>query len=201
MTEFKILTYITIGVYLIFQLISISPQFSGPKTITIYKRIYQDSNAYIKGYVAGGGKFETFNVKVKPNDFWDRLLLTADDDNLLIDFVKIAAGLAFVYYVYNLQYDNFFSKKSFWLFMLTLYICFLSYCAFTFGIYHTRDFWRELYIAKGGKERDSWDFDIGLATSMARNSRFWFFYWIFFIIMQLYKTFKDQYEGEPQDVL
>ena len=61
---------------------------------------------------------------------------------------------------YNLKYDNIFSKKSFNLFTYALWICLLSSAAFTFGIYHTRDFWRELYLAKGGSEQNSWDFEL-----------------------------------------
>jgi hypothetical protein len=200
MTEFKILAYLSIGVYLVFQLISIIPQFSGPNTITVYKKNYRDSNTYIKGYKAEGVKFETFNVKVKPKDIWDRLLLTADDDNLLMDFVKMAASLVFAYYVYNLQYDNVFSNKSFWFFVGTLYTCFLCYAAFIFGIYHTMDFWKELYAAKGGSEQNSWDFELDTKTAIFRNNRFWFYYWIFFILTQLYKTFNKHEKGEPEEV-
>ncbi len=97
-----------------------------------------------------------------PNGFWDRILLTDDDENILSDVFKIAAALVFALYIYDLSYDGIFSKKSFNLFWLTLFLWVLSYVAFSVGADHTKDFFTDLYMAKGGMDDLKYDFQSSL---------------------------------------
>lgn len=198
MQSFKILSCGVIGLYTIVQIFLIIPQLSGPKVITVYKEISRDSNAYIKGYKAESTHVDQFNVKVQPNSFWDRLLFTKEEDNLLYDFFKVAAGLTFCLYAFNLQYNNFFSKKSTILFGMALYAIVLGYAAFDIGLTHTLDFYRDLYIAKGGDRSGRYDFCIK-PDRASSSIRFLFYYWIPTMIMYLYRGAKKHYEGKPEE--
>ena len=152
MGSFKFFTFIVIGAYIIAQLYSIAVQSTGTRTITVYKRNYSDSSAYIKGYTVEGAKMEVFDVKVKPASVWDWLLLTQDDENVLVDLFKIAAALVFARYIFEVDYDTLFSKRNFNLFWFGLFLCVMAHAGTIMGSHHTSDFYRDLYTAKGGAE-------------------------------------------------
>jgi hypothetical protein len=198
MTSFKFLTFVFIVVYVCVQLMSIIPQCSGAQTISVYKRNWKDSNTFVKGYKTENGTFEEFDVKVNPSDFWDRILLTHENDNILDAILKIAACFLLALYVYQLNYDNLFSKKSFTLFWLILFLYWLNFFTHSIGSDHTRDFFRNLYLAKGGDDSNQFDFQSGIVPRLIFHN--WLFYSIIpLTLIQFYRTFKDHHEGKPED--
>lgn len=197
MITFKSISLIIIGFYIFVQLFSIVPRLTGPQTITVYKENYQDTNAYIKGYKIVHSKIEVFDVKVRANDFWDRILLTHEDENLLVDFLKAASGLVFAWYIFKLNYDNLFSKKSFNLFWLGLFLSVMSYVAFDIGAAHTSDFYGDLYLTKGGDKLADYYFERGLKINTILHN-YWMYLWVPMILINFYKTFKKHHEGEPE---
>ncbi len=198
MLTFKTFTFLFIGIYIAIQLFSIALQFSGAKIITVYKGNYPDSDAYISGYKTENGSIKKFDVRVKPKDVWDRLLLTHEDDNLLSDLFKIAASVAFAFYIYNLSYDNIFSKKSFNLFWLTLCFCVFNYCAYYWGTSYTRDFYSDLYKAHGGDIYVGHDFQSGPKFGVMIQGG-WPYYVIIMILLNFYKVFNRRHEGKPDE--
>jgi len=199
MTSFKYLTYFVTGLYIFFELVSIIPQLSGPQTITVYKRTYTDSDAYIQGYKREPFSVEIFNIKVKPNGFWDRILLTDENENLLSDVLKVATAILFVFYIYNLRFDNIFSNKSFNIIWVTIFICVLSYMAYDIGADHTKDFFTKLYTSSGGKELTKYDFQRNSRIRIIDHNLWIYGYWIPFVIINLYKTFNKHHNGKPTD--
>ena len=123
------------------------PQLKEKQTITVYKRKYDDTNAYIKGYKTANVKVEVFDVNVKPHDCWDRLLLTHEDENILTDIVKVFAGLAFAWYIFKLEYENVFSNRSLNLFWLALFLSIVTVLTLDIGVTHTQYFYRDLFAA------------------------------------------------------
>jgi hypothetical protein len=194
MMQFKAVALLIIAVSLIFGIYTIASQCSYPRTITVYKRSYTDSNKYLKGYKNVKGSVEKFDIKVTPVTFWDRILLTDEDDNLLSGMFKVLAGLICAYYFYNLSYDNIFSKKSFNLFWLTLLFGVFSYVAFGIGAGHTKDFFINLYLTKGGTDDIKYDFQSRL--NMFDQIHDWEVYMIFLCSLSLYRTFSNHYEGK-----
>ncbi|MDR3695580.1 hypothetical protein [Mucilaginibacter sp.] len=166
------------------------------QTITVYRRDYNDTNAYITGYKTASPKIEVFDVKVKPNDFWDRMLLTHEDENILTDIVKALAGLAFAWYIFKLEYDNVFSKRSFIVFWLALSLSILTFLALDIGAGHTSSFYHDLSAAKNhDKSNYDYEFERGLKTTTLLHN-YWMYLWVPMIIMNFYKTFKLRHEGE-----
>ena len=146
-------------------------------------------------------KIEVFDVKVKPNDFWDRMLLTHEDENILTDIVKALAGLAFAWYIFKLEYDNVFSKRSFYFFWLALFLSVWTFLTLDIGAGHTSSFYEDLSAAKNhDKSNYDYEFERGLKTTAILHN-YWLFVWVPMIIMNFYKTFKLRHEGKSDEEL
>ncbi|BAU52354.1 hypothetical protein [Mucilaginibacter gotjawali] len=198
MVAFKYLSIIIIGFYVFAQLFSIVPQLKGPQTITVYKENNLDTTAYIKGYKTADTKVEVFDVKVTPNSFWDRLLLTHQDENIMVDILKAACGMAFAWYFFKLKYDNVFSKRSLNLFWLALSLCVMIFLALSIGQDHTSDFYCALFLAKGGDELTKYDFQRQLIRNTTQHD-LWIYMWVPMIILNFYKAFKLHHEGKSEE--
>ena len=198
MGSFKIFSLIIIGAYIIAQLFSIVMQSRGPRSVTIYKRNYQDTNAYVRGYSVENTKVEVFDIKVKPKGFWDWLLLTQDDDNVLVDLFKAASALLFAWYFYQLNYDNIFSKRSLNLFWAGLFLCVLNYITLGVGADHTRDFFRAISAAKSADRSDYYDFQSHLRANTITHD-YWIYVWVPMILVNFYKAFNRRHEGKPEE--
>ncbi|MDP9075860.1 MAG: hypothetical protein M3O71_00405 [Bacteroidota bacterium] len=199
MSMFKFVVFLCLGLFVLVQSFLLVPEFSGKKKITVYKRNYMDSNSYIRGYKSESAHIDVFNVKVNPKGFWDRLLLTNEEDgNLLVGFAKILFCLVFAFYMYNLEYENIFSTQSFNIFTATLFCCMLVYMVYYFGELHTRDFWRDFYQAHTGDDSNRFDFQLGLQDHSTFKNQL-YLYVVPSILLQLYKTFRNNHIGKPDE--
>ncbi len=187
MTLFEKLGFFAIiGVFIIIQIFTIATKFSGTRVIVVKKEDYSKQIDTVTKDSIQKVAVETFHFKVRPNTFWDKLLLIDDDDNLLSLLFKIICGLAVGWYIYRLQFDNIFSKRKldfFWL------ICCFVWCvilARDIGISHTRDFWIDRYLSKGGSKETSYEF-------FSNNIWVWSYYWYFFMAFYLYKSFVEHH--------
>jgi hypothetical protein len=148
-----------IGVYIIIQIFTIATEYSSPITILIKKENYRkeiDSvthDSIVYDVYKQFKTYEAFHVKVKAKTFWDKLLLTNEDGNLMSEIFKIATSLALARYIFRLQPENVFTGKSLTYFWLTALLFIGIPESYSIGAEHTRDFWRDYYISKGGTNR------------------------------------------------
>jgi len=125
-------------------------------------------------------------------------LLTQDDENVLADLLKIAAALVFARYVFDIDYDTLFSKRSFNLFCNGLLLCIVAHGAVIVGSHHTSDFYRDLYTAKGGDKSAMYDFQPRLRFD-SFNHDYWLYMFVPLILLNFYKTFNKFHSGKPEE--
>ena len=186
-----------IGVYIIAQAISIIMLLSQPRIITVYREQIDDMNTVIKPYQTENIPLEVFEMKVKPNGFWDELLLMRDDENVLVDIFKMASGLMFAWYFFKLDYDNIFSKRSRNLFFAGLFLCTFNYITFGVGAEHTRDFCSALFAPKKGDTAGIY-FKSQIKSNTITHD-YWVYVWVPMILINFYKTFNRHHEGKPEE--
>jgi len=195
MLQYKIFAAIFLAVFLVVQLFLIKNEFAGTRAIEIKMKRYRDSTVYIKGYQPEGVPVDQFMIKVQPKSFWDYLLLTNTDGNLLTIFFKIAAATAFTWFVFNLSYSSLFSKKSFYIMGLTMALVGGILVAHSYGLSHTLQFWDKLYAANGGSHGSKFQ----LYVDDKYNLNYYAIPVIF--ILSLYRYFIAQHEKRSENLM
>jgi len=198
MRSFKGLCLIIIGIYVIAQVISIIILLSGPRIVTVYRENYREINTVIKPYQTENTPIEVFEMRVKPNGFWDELLLTRDDENVLVDIFKMASGLVFAWYFFKQDYDNIFSNRSRDLFFAGLFLCTFNYITFGVGADHTRDFCSALFAPKKGDDTAEIYFKSQIKSNTITHD-YWIYVWVPMILINFYKTFNRHHQGKPEE--
>jgi len=126
------------------QILLIANEFAATRIIEVRKEIYDGNEKdYLKGYEIVNAPFEQFDILVKPKSFWDYLLLTNKNGNLLSIILKIAAGCCVAWYVYKLDVNDILSlKHTKWIFWSFLLVIAAGWLVHSIGLDYTRDFWR-----------------------------------------------------------
>lgn len=140
-----------------YQIFLIANDFFSTRIIEIQKEIYDnDEKEYLKGYNIVNVPFEQFDIKVEPKGFFDYLLLTNGNGNLLSIILEIAASCWLAWFIYRLKLDHIFLEyfRSLKWPILLLSISFLTD---SYGLEYTRDFWKTIF-EHGGKT-DLWKND------------------------------------------
>jgi hypothetical protein len=131
------------------QLYLVATQFWDTRIIEVRKEIYESNEKdYLKDYQIENAPFEKFDLRVQPKTFWDYILLTNKNGNLLSALLIIAFSGCFGWYVYRLNTANFLSPQDLkWLTSALLLIA-VCYPAYIEGLFHTKDFWDSIYLKK-----------------------------------------------------
>ncbi len=185
--------FLVIAGFIVVSIFNIATEFSGPRTILIKKEnsykaidsVTHDSLVY--NYSKQFRTYEAFHVKVKAKTFWDKILLTNEDGNLMCELFKIALCVALAWYVYQLQLENIFSRKSFNIIWLSVMLFVGIIESLAIGADYTRYFWRDYFISKGGNELIGYDF--------FGDTRIpWTYMWIIMPFGWLYRALKGKHE-------
>ncbi|TWI99288.1 hypothetical protein JN11_02605 [Mucilaginibacter frigoritolerans] len=198
MYSFKSFTYILVAAFIAFKAYKIATEFSGNRVIEVREEMQKDSTPPLKGFKADGIPVVRFKSTVTPVTFWDKLLLTNGHSCLLSEIVEIIAGLAIVWFVIRLNYNNVFSQRSVNNFILVLVLIIAVLGAYDFGYGHTRDYVCDALSKKNG--RDYW-FDRFKLYPRRTNSFYQLhlmipFYWI----IGLYRVFVDHQTEKSEAV-
>ena len=172
------------------QAFTIVTEFSGTRLIVVKKEDYTKRIDSVTKDSLQKTSFETYHFKVQPKSFWDKLLLTNEDGNLLSILFKIASALGAAWFIYNLQFDNLFSKKSFNTIWLTLFFAVGILEAYYFGASYTKDFWVDHYLSKVGNTQASYNF-------FGYSKIPWSYYWYIMFAVWLYRSFVDHHNEKP----
>jgi hypothetical protein len=163
----KYLFILIILAFVVYQFYLIGDEFSSTRIIPIQKEIY-DSNEknYLKGYDIENVPYEQFDIKVSPKTFWDYLLLTNENGNLLATVFKIIASLSIAWYIFKLEPDNFFNENHFkWLIWCIGFIAF-AFITMDSGYLHTNDFWKSIHYRKASTDIWGNDFYVNTKTNL-----------------------------------
>ncbi|WP_179415132.1 hypothetical protein HDF19_07855 [Mucilaginibacter sp. E4BP6] len=154
----KYVGILIIFLFILYQIALIIPEFSSYKVINVRRNIYNAHEPeYLNGYKdfnIQGVPFEEYAIKVQSTNLWDYLLLTNYKGNLLSSMLEIFACVSLACFVFQLEYENFFSNKSFNWAWVTCGIYTLSVLIHSTGNSYTRDFWQKLFVAKGGGDQE-----------------------------------------------
>jgi hypothetical protein len=145
-----------------YQIFLVANYFFSTRTIEIQKEIYDnDEKEYLKGYDIVNVPFEQFDIKVQPKDFFDYLLLTNGNGNLLSIIFETVASCWLAWFIYRLEPDHIFIEyfKSLKWPILLLSISFLTH---SYGLEYTRDFWKTIFVHRG--KTDFWKHDFYVNT-------------------------------------
>jgi hypothetical protein len=165
--QIKVLSFLFIAGFIVVEIFTIFNDYNGTRSIQVVQSTYHDTATIARIKVANVS-VQKFQVKVKPKDVWDDLLLTNEDGNLLSIVFKIMVGMSLAWYIYHLEYDNIFTKNSLNRFSILLYMIISVIAAYDWGQLHTRDFWKSFYTLHGGDKQDSvFSFDSGVNHYLA----------------------------------
>jgi hypothetical protein len=195
MRNYRFLPIAIILVFICVQIFLIADKFSGTRIIEVQKRDYRNVVTFSKSFRIKGTVVEDYNLKVQPKDFWDSMLLTNEDGNLLSILFKIAVSLSLIWYFFNLNYDNVFSKRSLNIVWMTLLLIGCTVLARYFGRSHTKDFWDNLSTSNGVSQEMRYMFDVP-----KYNVTFFNFFIPLMILFNLYRYFVDHQAGKSDDI-
>lgn len=195
MRNYRFFPIAIILVFICVQIFLIADKFSGSRIIEIQKRNYRGVVTFSKSFRVGGTVVEDYNLKVQSKDFWDNMLLTNEDGNLLSILFKITASVSLIWYLFNLNYDNVFSKRSLNIVWITLILIFCTVSAhYYFGRSHTKDFWDTMCTSNGISQEMRYMFDVP-----KNNCTYFNFFLPLIMLLTIYRYFVDHRAGKLED--
>jgi hypothetical protein len=158
--------------FISYQLYLIVTEFSSTRIIQVQKEIYEgDEKDYLKKYDIVNAPFEQFDIKVSPTTVLDYLLLTNNEENLFTLILKIVAGVLGLIYIYKLGHGNLFEIKIMNWARFSIIMIALSYLVLSFGLDHTKDFWKSIYSSQS--KIDFWKYEFYINT----KNNFLLYFW------------------------
>jgi len=163
----KYLFILIILAFIGYQFYLIGNDFSSIRIIQVQKEIQEgEEKDFLKNYDIKNTPFEQFDVSVSPKTFWDYLLLTNEDNNLLSIILTIFASLCFAWYIFKLEPATFFEEKSFkWLIWSIFLIAFI-FISMDSGVLHTSDFWGNINSIKSKADFWKYKFHVNTKTNL-----------------------------------
>jgi hypothetical protein len=139
----KYLFILIILAFIGYQFYLIVNDFSSTRIIQVQKEIYESKEKdYFKNYDIENAPFEQFDIKVSPKTFWDYLLLTNEDGNLLSIILTVMGSLCFAWYIFKLEPATLFDEKYFKWLILSIGFAAFVFIAADSGFWHTSYFWK-----------------------------------------------------------